>query len=471
MSGLPNAASQPARPTGLTDDHYRQLLDRVPAIVYIAEPGELGRWLFVGEQIQAVLGYSAEEWCERPELWAERLYPEDRAWALAREEQLEGEGSGSFTDDYRLVHRDGRIVWVRDDAQLIRDADGHVRWHGVMTVISAYKNLEAELELRAARQAAVAKLGEHALEGASPGELLEEAVRAAVDLLEVDMGAMLELIADETVLQVRACHGDTAATRTRVPATPDTQLGATIHSRQPTLVEDWRTETRFASPPPDRGWRSGACVVIEGIHGTFGALGVQSRRAHTWPPEEVDFLQSLANVLADALERQAVEDDIRHRALHDRLTDLPNRILFMDRLEQGLARLRRRQSLAAVLFLDFDHFKVINDSLGHHVGDELLTAVAPRLRHALRASDTVAHLGGDEFAILLEDIEGENDAIEMAQRIVGPVRPTLRDRGWRAFRQREHRHRRGPGRGVPDGTGPGRRRGDVPRQGARTGAV
>jgi diguanylate cyclase (GGDEF)-like protein/PAS domain S-box-containing protein len=389
----------------------------VPAVVYIADPGELGRWLFVGEQIQSVLGYSPQEWCEQPDLWMQRLHPEDREWVLAREAQLERTGAGSFADDYRMVHRDGGVVWLRDDAQLVRDSDGQLRWYGVMTVISDYKRLESELECRAARQAAVAKLGEHALEGASPSDLLDEAVRAAVELLEADVAAMGELLPTEGVVEVRACHGEVAVGGDRVAATLRTQMGHTVRTHAPTVVEDWQTESRFAPPPAAYGWRSGACVLIEGVHGTFGVLSVQFRRLHAWGPEEIDFLQSLANVLADALERQAIEDDIRHRALHDPLTDLPNRILFMDRLEQALARQRRRDSLTAVLFLDFDHFKVINDSLGHHVGDELLTAVAPRLRHALRASDTVARLGGDEFAILLEEIDGEDDAIEMAQRV------------------------------------------------------
>ncbi|HUJ35961.1 MAG TPA: bifunctional diguanylate cyclase/phosphodiesterase, partial [Solirubrobacteraceae bacterium] len=88
-----------------------------------------------------------------------------------------------------------------------------------------------------------------------------------------------------------------------------------------------------------------------------------------------------------------------------------------DRLEHALARLGRHKSLAAILFLDLDHFKLVNDSLGHHIGDELLAALAPRLKHALRGSDTVARFGGDEFGILLEDIASERDAIETAERI------------------------------------------------------
>jgi diguanylate cyclase (GGDEF)-like protein len=158
-------------------------------------------------------------------------------------------------------------------------------------------------------------------------------------------------------------------------------------------------------------------VVIEGRSGPFGVLSVQSTRAQDYTSGDVDFLQSLANVLADALERQSTEDDIRHRALHDPLTGLPNRVLFGDRLDQALERLRRRPSLAAILFLDLDQFKLVNDSLGHQLGDELLAGVALRLTQAVRAVDTVARFGGDEFGILLEDVAGEYDAIATAERI------------------------------------------------------
>jgi diguanylate cyclase (GGDEF)-like protein len=167
----------------------------------------------------------------------------------------------------------------------------------------------------------------------------------------------------------------------------------------------------------DTGARSGMSVPIEGRDGRFGVLGVQSTRLHEFKAGDVDFAQSIANVLAVALARQATEDDIRHRALHDALTELPNRVLFLDRIEQALARKRRHGSLTAVLFLDLDHFKLVNDSLGHQHGDELLAAAAPRIKQVVRASDTVARFGGDEFGILLEDLSDVRRATEMAERI------------------------------------------------------
>jgi diguanylate cyclase (GGDEF)-like protein len=143
----------------------------------------------------------------------------------------------------------------------------------------------------------------------------------------------------------------------------------------------------------------------------------------------VDFVQALANVLGDVVERQLTDDDIRHRALHDPLTGLPNRVLFLDRLGQATERQRRRRdTLTAVLALDLDRFKLVNESLGHRAGDELLAAAAPRLKQAVRSADTVARFNGDEFGILLEDINGEQDAIYMAERIAAVfARPFVLD--------------------------------------------
>jgi diguanylate cyclase (GGDEF)-like protein/PAS domain S-box-containing protein len=396
---------------------FPKLLERVPAIIYIADTGAAGAWHYVSPQIQSILGFSPEEWCEDPELWAERLHPDDRDRVLA-DEAGEREPGPS---EYRMIHRDGRVVWIRDDALLVREQDGRMRWHGVLSDITEGKLAEAELEHRAAQQAAVATLGEHALEGASTAELMHEATMRAAEILDVDVSSVLEPAAEDGFLVQRAGYGwpPEADTGNLIPSGAGSQSGFTIVSDSPVVVCDWSAERRFHQSDTLRnlGIRSGLTVVIEGTRGPFGVLGVHSRRPRTYSRGDVDFLQSLANVLGDALERQSIEDDIRHRALHDPLTGLPNRALFLDRVEHALARLGRRTSLAAIMFLDLDHFKLINDSLGHHVGDELLAAAAPRLSQAVRVSDTVARFGGDEFGVLLEDIRSPRDAIETAERI------------------------------------------------------
>jgi len=122
-------------------------------------------------------------------------------------------------------------------------------------------------------------------------------------------------------------------------------------------------------------------------------------------------------IVRDITERKALEEQLRHQAFHDSLTGLPNRTLFLDRVEHAIARARRRSGSVAILFVDLDNFKCINDTLGHHVGDELLIAVSDRLLTSRRPEDTVARLGGDEFAILLEETVPRSDAIRVAERI------------------------------------------------------
>ena len=125
----------------------------------------------------------------------------------------------------------------------------------------------------------------------------------------------------------------------------------------------------------------------------------------------------LGRAIRYAVERKRAELELARQATHDALTDLPNRTLFLDRLRLTLARIERREKACAVLFLDLDRFKAVNDSLGHDIGDQMLVEAANRLRALVRPSDTVARFGGDEFMVLCDDIETEADAIVVAGRI------------------------------------------------------
>ena len=128
----------------------------------------------------------------------------------------------------------------------------------------------------------------------------------------------------------------------------------------------------------------------------------------------------------DVTERRSLENQLRHQAFHDALTGLPNRALLLDRLEHALTRARREPASLAVLFLDLDDFKAVNDSLGHQAGDELLVAVAERVRHCLRDADTCARMGGDEFAIVLEDAVDLPDSVRVGERILASLREPFR---------------------------------------------
>ena len=125
----------------------------------------------------------------------------------------------------------------------------------------------------------------------------------------------------------------------------------------------------------------------------------------------------LARSIRYAIERKRMEQSMNHLAHHDPLTGLPNRRLFLDRLDQAVARTQRNRQILALLFLDLDRFKAINDTLGHEEGDRLLKLVAVRLRASTRASDTVARLGGDEFAVILPEVDRIEDVIRFAEKI------------------------------------------------------
>src|SRR5579859_6666793 len=167
---------QVPEPPGLDDleddaDAYRELLERIPAVVYIADPGDAGVWHYLSPRIEAILGFTPEEWRADPLLWRERLHPDDREWVLSHETAFAAGKAVVPPEEYRMIHRDGRVVWIRDEASLHRDRHGRLRWHGVLSEITEQKRAEAELERRVAQQAAVARLGERALERVDISEL------------------------------------------------------------------------------------------------------------------------------------------------------------------------------------------------------------------------------------------------------------------------------------------------------------
>lgn len=142
---------------------------------------------------------------------------------------------------------------------------------------------------------------------------------------------------------------------------------------------------------------------------------------------------AMAVVIRDITDRRQLERQLTHQALHDPLTGLANRVLLSERVTAALSRARRMRSQIAVMFLDLDNFKTVNDTLGHAAGDSLLNTVAERLRSCLRLSDTPARLGGDEFAILIEDIVNPGEELRVADRILTAIRTPVEINGKQAF--------------------------------------
>ncbi|HZQ74106.1 MAG TPA: EAL domain-containing protein [Burkholderiales bacterium] len=191
-------------------------------------------------------------------------------------------------------------------------------------------------------------------------------------------------------------------------------------------AERWGEAAEGASALAER-----ACMEVQPVFGSdrlalpllLGAevLGALELLHGSATPAEslVRTLQSIASQVAQYLVRKKAEEAVLFVATHDSLTALPNRVMFSQRLDHALSQARRHGRKLAVLFIDLDRFKIINDTLGHEAGDGLLREVARRLKHGLRGSDTVARLGGDEFVVLLEEIEDPVQVGAVAQKLLG----------------------------------------------------
>jgi diguanylate cyclase (GGDEF)-like protein/PAS domain S-box-containing protein len=160
---------------------------------------------------------------------------------------------------------------------------------------------------------------------------------------------------------------------------------------------------------------------VHGDDGLLGALTVFLPAPRGPHPAELPLLERLRHLTQLALERNRFEARLRDQAVHDALTKLPNRTLLLDRVEQALELGDRRRTHTAVLFVDLDQFKIVNDSLGHAKGDELLRQVADRFGSAVRRGDTVGRFGGDEFLVVVEDVAGEAGAVVAAERLVAAL--------------------------------------------------
>lgn len=316
-----------------------------------------------------------------------------------------------------------------------------------------------EFELRRQQKAAIAQIQQQAKREAIVNRIIQ-AMRQTLLLEEVLQTTVDQL---HEVLQVNRCgifqpNLDPSAPSTigyLSDASDDREslLGNscmlyehyrnTLDSDQPIVIHDIASDqmpSSIRAASQFYGVRSTILMPLLYQQTSLGGICLQQcDRQRNWTDDEVTLVKAIADQCAIAIhqaklyqqaqtelaERQRIEAQLRHDAFHDSLTGLPNRALLINRLEHALHLMQRRSIRQqtsdilqfAVLFLDLDRFKVINDSLGHTVGDRLLKKVAQQLQSCLRMGDTVARLGGDEFVVLLEDIQSATDAIEAAHRV------------------------------------------------------
>jgi diguanylate cyclase (GGDEF)-like protein/PAS domain S-box-containing protein len=407
--------SSPLAVPGRTETLYQTLLDAAPNAILGTD--ERGRITLVNAVAESLFGYAAEELLGRPVevLVPERVRPgHDKLRAsFGRHPANRPMGKGR---DLYARRKDGTEFPVEISLGAARTPSGELLVQAVIVDITERKRAEAELERRAARQTALAQLGERALEGASPDELMLEAVAIASEGLDTPFARVLEYEGvgegDRGELHLRAAVGFRPELIGVQVEHAASFAGQALAQGEPVVMDDARFLHGMLE---DHGAVGGASVTIGRREAPYGVLGVHTASARAFSQDDLSFLQAVANVLSDAVERHRWEEHIRHEALHDPLTGLANRTLLVERLNHWAAG--REPVRAAVVFVDLDHFKFVNDTLGHDAGDELLRAIGPRLRTAVRAGDTVARFGGDEFVVLCERVESEAGAVELARRV------------------------------------------------------
>jgi diguanylate cyclase (GGDEF)-like protein/PAS domain S-box-containing protein len=349
--------------------------------------------------------------------------PEDMLVQRRHHEALLAGETPHYTMEKRYRRPDGSHVWGEVTVSLLRDDRGRpVSLHSQIHDISEQRRAAEALDRRARYSEAAADLGRIALVAADMGELAERLAEAVAERLGADACQIVGV--DGVELHCLALHGADIGRHPgeRWPMRERSLAGLVFSTDGPLVVEDLANSELDASAQLlGSGVRSTMGVAVEGRDGPAGMVAVFSCERRSWTHEESSFLHVVANVMGSAIERSAREAAAVHRALHDPLTGLPNRDLFADRLALTLARARRGGALPAVLIADLDQFKLINDSLGHQAGDELLCAVAPRLAAAVRETDTVARFGGDEFVVLCDGVTSEEHALELAKRLAADL--------------------------------------------------
>ena len=352
-----------------SEARFRSLTESSPTGIY--QRDESGQCTYVNERWSEITGIPAADALGFG--WRDIIHPEDR-WLFEPTQPASADQPASAPIEFRMRRPDGTVRWVSLRTSRLRDDQGNPTGAiGAIEDITEVRQSQREMQRLTEIFEATADLVAIA---DRPGNLL---------YLNVSARRFLGVAPDATGLHLRDAVSD--AFRQRV-------------------VEE-------ILPVADAEGSWSGEVPLDRPEG--GVMPVWAQLLRHNDPEDDRAYYSI--VMHDLSERKAFERRLAHQATHDPLTGLPNRALLIERLDQALDRARRHQRRVAVLFLDLDHFKVVNDSLGHSLGDRLLIAISERLALALRPGDTVARFGGDEFVVLCEDVLDQADAVAVAERV------------------------------------------------------
>ncbi|MDJ0706291.1 MAG: EAL domain-containing protein [Leptolyngbyaceae cyanobacterium MO_188.B28] len=367
-----------------SEERFRQLAENIQEVFWMADL-EFTQLLYVSPAYETIWGRTCASLYEQPKSFVDAIHPADRDHALAVMQQQRRQG---WELEYRIIQPDGTLRWIREQAfPVLNSTRKNSRVVGICQDITDRKQTEAAI-----------------LESEARYRLLAENMNDLV-CLQTDNGRYLYVSQScETLLGYRA----------------DQMLGQDsypfIHPEDRDRVHQAAHAAVTSGEPTAITYRmrrkSGEYIWFETL-----IKPILDGRGH---------IVHLQTTSRDVTERVEVQNQLEYEALHDGLTGLPNRHLLMERLELAVNRTKRFENYHfAVIFLDLDRFKVINDSLGHLVGDQLLIAVAQKLTATLRAVDLAVRLGGDEFVILLEDVKDIQEAVRATERIFEKLQTPL----------------------------------------------
>ncbi len=398
---------------------YQALVNSLEGIVWESTYGNGSvQNTFIGPQAEHILGYPLS-WWSRPDSWELLLHPEDRDIVKHAFSEARKTGGEPFEIEYRMFAADGRVIWFNDRVNFtgINQHNNTVIMRGVMFDITERKRKEVLEDDRNKVLDLIAR-------SSYSTPVLSE-ISAMLERQWPDSGCAIQLLKNGRLL-LNTNHGIPEALATMLDNTSLGVLGGpagmAVLDGENVNSPDFSTEQglpqRFVTTVIDQGFRSAAAVPIRSSQGEIlGAIQMFGRRQDLGAVAIPQMIIG-ADLAAIALEREGLQNRLQHQATHDPLTDLPNRKLFDDRLGLALSRANRSGQLVALMYLDLDLFKEVNDQYGHALGDVLLREVAQRLQSATRTVDTVARLGGDEFVVMLDGIAKESDAQRVAQKIL-----------------------------------------------------
>ena len=366
-----------------------------------------GRYLFVSAAFERVFGYAPEEVIGHPMI--ELVYPPDRERTLAATaEIMSGQPKPHFENRY--VRKDGQIVHIMWSA----------RWSEADQARVAVARDITELKRADVLQSALYDISEAANTTGDLQALFRRIHGIVGTLLPANnlFVALYDEKKDELSFPYYVDEHDLAPAPRKLDS--GTLSAEVIRSGQALLLtpDTDVTLSEHVDTIVGKDSLDWLGVPLNSSKGIIGALVVQSYSGEVrYTEQDKSLLQFVSNQIASAIVRKQNEALLQYIAHHDPLTDLPNRELFHDRLQTALARARRNKERLAVLYIDLDGFKQVNDGHGHAVGDLLLQEVAQRIRRCLRESDTVGRIGGDEFVVLLNNITLPEHGAVVAEKI------------------------------------------------------